>query len=86
MIHGQILFEGISKGQDVAINVQTSTIGMGAIICNAKEKVMAVLAKKVQGYFTPRIAETKAIGVSLTWIKDVGLNLQLLDSDALTVI
>ena len=47
------------------INTQTTYIGVGAIIQNAKGEVMIPLAEKLQVHFTPKIVETKATSVFL---------------------
>ncbi|PON81292.1 Ribonuclease H-like domain containing protein [Trema orientale] len=71
---------------DAAINAQSCSMGVGTIICNAKGEVMAILAKKVIGTLSAETAETKALAISLLWARDIGLNLQFLESDALTVV
>ncbi|PON74128.1 hypothetical protein PanWU01x14_053380 [Parasponia andersonii] len=78
---------------DTAINAQSRSVGVGAIIHsigailrNANGKIMAALAKKVTFTLLAKNVETKALVISLLWARDVGLNLQLLESDALTVV
>ncbi|EXB42379.1 hypothetical protein L484_021972 [Morus notabilis] len=48
--------------------------------------VIAALAKKLDGVFSVHEAEAEAIFMSLFWVLDVGLNLQFVESDALTII
>ena len=50
---------------DAAINTQTRSVGVGAIIRNAKSEVMAALAKKVTGTFSAKNVEAKALAISL---------------------
>lgn len=59
-------------------------MGIGAVIRDFEGFVMAALVKKLDGVFTAREAETKAITISLLWALDVGLNLWCVESDALT--
>ncbi|PON66311.1 Ribonuclease H-like domain containing protein [Trema orientale] len=68
---------------DVAINAKSCSVGVGAIIRNTKGEVIATLAKKVTGTLSAKTAEAKALVISLLWARDVGLNLQNLESDAL---
>ncbi|PON50688.1 Ribonuclease H [Parasponia andersonii] len=71
---------------DAAISQDAKSIGVGAIIRNSSGEVMAALAKWIDGCFSSKVTETKALGLSLLWAKDVGLNLQVVESDALTVV
>ncbi|PON79890.1 Ribonuclease H-like domain containing protein [Trema orientale] len=71
---------------DTALNEQTRAVGIGAIIGNDKGEVMATLAKKLDGFLSPKYAGAKAIGISLLWARDIGFNLQTLESDALAVV
>ena len=60
-------------------------MGVAAIIRNARGEVIATLAKKLDGLFTPKNVEAKALGLSFLGAID-GLNLQPLESDALTLL
>ncbi|PON79569.1 Afadin/alpha-actinin-binding [Trema orientale] len=71
---------------DAAINAQSCSVGVGALILNANGEVMTTLAKKVTGTLSAKIVKVKAPTISLLWTRDVGLNLQFLESDALIVV
>ncbi|PON59802.1 hypothetical protein PanWU01x14_156970 [Parasponia andersonii] len=68
------------------INTQSRSVGIGVIIGNANGEVMAELANKVTSILSAKSAEAKALAISLLWARDVGLYLQCLELDTLTVI
>ncbi|PON56783.1 Serine/threonine protein kinase [Trema orientale] len=69
-----------------AINKDMRTVGFGAIIRNSKGEVIAALSMKIVGTLSPEMAEAKVIKVALSWTRYVGINIQFLKSDALTVV
>lgn len=46
---------------------------------------MVALSKQVKGLFSPQEMEAKAIALSLSWATDVGLPMQTIQTNALTV-
>ncbi|PON91038.1 LOW QUALITY PROTEIN: Ribonuclease H-like domain containing protein [Trema orientale] len=71
---------------DAALNSSTNSIGVGEILRDCKGRVLATLSKKIVGNYTPQIAETKALALSLLWAHDFGLTLHEVESDALAVV
>ncbi|PON51624.1 hypothetical protein TorRG33x02_310880, partial [Trema orientale] len=47
---------------------------------------MAALAKKLDGLLSPKHTEAEVIGMSILWAKDIGFNLQVLESDTRVVV
>ncbi|PON47543.1 Ribonuclease H-like domain containing protein [Trema orientale] len=71
---------------DVVFNEQTRAIGICAIIRKNKGKVMAMLSEKLDGLLSLKHAKAKATGISLLWARDISLNLQSLESDAMVLV
>ena len=72
---------------DAALTVDARIMDIGAIIHNYRGEVKATLSKKIFGLFSPKVAETKSLGLSLVWARDsVSLNLQFVELDALTIV
>ena len=69
---------------DATISVDDHSIGIGAAIRNSHGQVMAALAKKVNGAWSPKLVEAKALALSLLWA--ICLNLQIMESDALAIV
>ncbi|POO04201.1 hypothetical protein TorRG33x02_005050, partial [Trema orientale] len=67
-------------------HAQSCSVGLRAIIRNAKGEVMAILIKKVTGTLSAKNAKAKVLAISLVWARVVGLNLQFLESNILTVV
>ncbi|GMN49648.1 hypothetical protein TIFTF001_018812 [Ficus carica] len=58
-------------------------IGVGAVVRDSTGFVMAAMAKNFHGPSSPKLAEAKALCESLLCAKDVGLNLHIVELDAL---
>lgn len=61
-------------------------IGVGAVVRDSTGFVMAAMAKNFHGPSSPKLAEAKALCENLLRAKDVGLNLHIVELDALLVI
>ena len=60
---------------DAAINANTPVVGICAFIWNSHEEAKTTFSQKIIGFFLSKIAKAKALDLSLTWAKNVGLNL-----------
>lgn len=70
---------------DAAVNVNNLKIGIGAVVRNYKGEVVAALSKPIQGCFKSDEMEAKALFHSLNWAINQGLQLDIIETDALRV-
>ncbi|KAM6566407.1 hypothetical protein CsatA_025535 [Cannabis sativa] len=71
---------------DAAIDESSRTIGIGAILRNSNGDIVACFSKPMFGNFSVLQAECMAIVVAVDWIISSRLEINIVESDCLTVI
>ncbi|KAM6584731.1 hypothetical protein CsatB_011733 [Cannabis sativa] len=71
---------------DAAISTPQNVIGFGAVIFSSDKQMKAALSKPLQGSFSVFQAEAVALLVGLRWAQDVGLPVEKVFSDSLSLV
>ncbi|PON69478.1 Ribonuclease H-like domain containing protein [Trema orientale] len=75
----------IKLNVDAAIDRARNSFGIGAVARNSNCEVIAGMSKEILGTFSPKLAEIKALGIGLSWIHELGIFPEAVETDALAV-
>ncbi|KAM6580851.1 hypothetical protein CsatA_004625 [Cannabis sativa] len=71
---------------DASLDVNSNTIGIGAIVRDTTGNVLGCLCRSLFGNFTVILAEAVALMVALDWSLTLGLPLHVVESDCLALV
>ena len=72
---------------DATINNDTRVMGISAIILKSRGEVKVDLSNKMIGFYPLKVAEDKALVLSLAWaVRNISLNLHFVESNAVIVV
>uniref|UniRef100_A0A803PW88 RNase H type-1 domain-containing protein n=1 Tax=Cannabis sativa TaxID=3483 RepID=A0A803PW88_CANSA len=70
---------------DTTLNNEGFLMGIGSIVRNSFDQVIAAISKPMKGRFSVKEIEAKAISYCLHWLKDINCVIYFIEIDALNV-